>query len=136
MELLYFIGGILSVGVTYGIILLRTVKSSHTEILTRTQSLSNIYSIRFDDVAQAIDDLDVQLRDIQTNMEKDQYESVSGINKKLEEVSKLTNVINVRLGETNKVFNKNVSDAFTEIQQLKNGLKALGQDPNFLNRYS
>ena len=77
MEILYFIAGILSVGVIYGIILLRSVKSSHTDLLARHQSQSNISSIRSVDVDEAIEDLRLLVNDIQSNMEKDQYESSS-----------------------------------------------------------
>lgn len=135
MELLYFISGILSVGVIYGIKLLRSVKSSHTELLARHQSQSNISSIRNADVDDAIDGLKLLVKDIQTNMEKDQYESLGNINKRIKELDTVVYGNMDKIKQSNQVFNKNVTDAFNEIQQLKNRLKALGQDPNMLNRY-
>ena len=75
------------------------------------------------------------IADVQAGMEKDQYESVSEINKKIKEIGELAQANNSKLTETTKVFNKNLSDAFNEIQQMKKSLKALGQDPNFLSRY-
>jgi len=78
---------------------------------------------------KAVEDL---VMDLTSKMEKDQYASVSEINKKIGEISEMTNAMNVRLGESNKVFTKNASDAFTQIQSLKNTLKSLGQDPNFI----
>lgn len=135
MELLYFISGILSVGVVYGITLLRTVKSSHTDLLERHQSYQNISSLRMEDLVNELNDLKLLILDIQSNMEKDQYASVAELNKQISELGELANSTNSRLGESNKVFTKNISDVFSEIQQLKNNLKALGQDPNFLSRY-
>ena len=135
MELLYFISGILSVGVLYGIRLLQKVKSSHTELLARYQSQSNISSIRYSDLEDEIKTAGQLIADVQAGMEKDQYESVSEINKKIQEIGELTHANNSKLAETTKVFNKNLSDAFNEIQQTKKSLKALGQDPNFLSRY-
>ena len=135
MELLYFISGVLSVGVVYGITLLRTVKSSHTDLLARHQSQSNISSIRNLDLEKGLEDLKVLVMDIQANMEKDQYENLGNINKRVGELEELANATNSRLGESNKVFNKNVTDVFNEIQQLKNNIKILGQDPNMLSRY-
>lgn len=135
MELLYFISGVLSVGVVYGIKLLRTVKSSHTDLLERYQSQSNISSIRNADIDDAIDDLKLLVKDIQTNMEKDQYESLSEINGKLRDGILLAEANNRKIGENAKVFNKNITDIINEIQQIKRGLKALGQDPNMLSRY-
>ena len=135
MELLYFISGILTVGVLYGIRLLRTIKSSHTDLLARYQSQSNISSIRYSDLEDEIKTAGQLIADVQAGMEKDQYESVSEINKKIKEIGELAQANNSKLTETTKVFNKNLSDAFNEIQQTKKSLKALGQDPNFLSRY-
>ena len=135
MELLYFISGILSVGIIYGMYLLRTVKSSHAELLDTFNKSQYISSTRRAEIKERLEDLEILIKDIQTNMEKDQYENLSTLTKRIGELDKLANATNNRLGESNKVFNKNVTDAFNEIQQLKNRLKALGQDPNMLSRY-
>jgi len=135
MELLYFISGVLSVGVVYGVRLLRTVKSSHTELLARHQSQSNISSIRSADIDDAIDNLKLLVNDIQSNMEKDQYESLTKINKRIKELDTVAYGNLDKISQSNKVFNKNVTDAFNEIMQLKQNIKTLGQDPNMLSRY-
>ena len=135
MELLYFISGILSVGVLYGIKLLRSVKSSHTDLLARHQSQSNISSIRSEEFGGKIRDLDILVRDIQMNMEKDQYESLTELNKKNEELSKSIDKLQSDLKESNRVFNKNVVDAFNRINQLNQNLQKLGQDPNLVSKY-
>ena len=135
MEFLYFIWGILSVGVLYGIWLLRTVKSSHTDLLARYQSQSNISSIRNSDLEDDLEELKVLVLDIQSNMEKDQYESVSGINKKINEIETIVKGNVDKIGFASGANEKNFTTAFNEIQQLKNNLKALGQDPNMLSRY-
>ena len=135
MELLYFISGVLSVGIVYGIKLLRTVKSSHTDLLTRYQSQSNISSIRNADIDDAIENLKVLIEDIQSTMEKDQYESLSGITKRIKELDAVAYKNLENINQSNKVFNKNVTDAFNEIQQLKNGLKMLAQNPNMTSNY-
>ena len=83
MELIYFISGILTVGVGYGVVLLRKVKSSHTELLKKYQSQSNISSIRESDFEVKIKDLNTLLLDIQGKMEKDQYASISEINERI-----------------------------------------------------
>ena len=135
MELLYFISGVLSVGVLYGIKLLRGVKSSHTELLARHQSQSNISSIRSIDVDEAIGDLKLLVMDIQANMEKDQYESLGNINKRIKELDTVAYENLNKINQSNQVFNKNVTDAFTDIQQLKNSLKVLAQNPNMTSNY-
>ena len=135
MEILYFIAGILSVGVVYGVILLRSVKSSHTEMLARHQSQSNISSIRSIDVDEAIEDLRLLVNDIQSNMEKDQYESLSEINGKLRDGILLAEANNRKIADNAKVFNRNVTDAFTQIQQIRNSVKTLAQNPNMTSNY-
>ena len=135
MELIYFISGILTVVIVYGINLLRHVKSSHTELLAKYQSQSNISSIRFADLGDEIKTAGQLVADVQAEMEKDQYATVSEINTKLEELFGITEANARKQNESNKVHTKNISDAFNDIQLLKNNLKALGQDPNFLNRY-
>jgi len=135
MEILYFIAGILSVGVIYGIILLRSVKSSHTDLLARHQSQSNISSIRNADLDDQLDNLKLLMGDIQSSMEKDQYESLSEINGKLRDGILLAEANNRKIADNAKVFNKNVTDAFTQIQQLRSNIKALGQDPNMSSNY-
>lgn len=135
MELLYFISGILSVGITYGIILLRNVKSSHTELLEKHQSQSNISSIRFDEYRDDLDDLNILLGDIQDKMEKDQYESVSIINKEMKGLGTTLNDTINRMEFAMKSNEKNFSTVFNDVQQIKSNLKALGQDPSMLNRY-
>ena len=135
MELIYFISGILTVGIVYGIILLRAVKSSHTELLERYRLQSNLSSIRNADLDDQLDNLKLLIGDIQSKMEKDQYESLSEINKRIKELDAVAykNVENIK--QSNQVFNKNVTDAFNEITQLKQNLKILGQDPNMISRY-
>jgi len=132
MELLYFISGILTVGIVYSIVLLRKNQSSYADAMERLQSHQNLSSIRFGDMDEEIDRINLYTLDIKSKLEKDQYASVSEINKKIGELGEMTNAMNVRLSESNKVFTKNASDAFTQIQSVKNTLKALGQDPNFV----
>ena len=135
MELLYFISGILTVGVVYGVVLLRTVKSSHTDLLARHQSQSNLFSIRNADLDDQLDSLKLLIGDIQSKMEKDQYESLSEINKRIKELDNIAYKNVETIKQSNQVFNKNITDAFNEITQLKQNIKILGQDPNMLSRY-
>lgn len=135
MELLYFISGVLTVGVLYGVKLLRTVKSSHTDLLARYQSQSNISSIRFGDLSDDLKTVEDLVMDISSKMEKDQYESVSGINKELENLKQQVHYIQERQDQSNQQKMKLISDNMNEIQQLKINIKALGQDPNMLTRY-
>ncbi|MDB4378330.1 hypothetical protein N9Z41_01030 [bacterium] len=131
MELLYFISGVLSVGVVYGVKLLRSIKSSHTELLARHQSQSNISSIRDIESKEELEALRILIGDIQANMEKDQYESLSGINKRIKELDDVAYSTLDKVQLASKSNDKNFGTVFSEIQQLKNNFKALSQD-NFI----
>lgn len=135
MELLYFISGVLSIGTVYAIVLLRKNQSNYHDALARLQSFQNICSIRKNEVSDELKDLNILVGDIQSSMEKDQYESLSGLNKELGEVRKLANATNQKLGESNQVFNKNINDVVREMQQIKSNIKIMGQDPNVIDRF-
>jgi flagellar capping protein FliD len=132
MELLYFISGILTVGIVYSILLLRKNQSSYADAIERLQSHQNLSSIRFGDMDEEIDRINLYTLDIKSKLEKDQYTSVAEINKKLEELNSMVNVMNNRLGVNQKVMETSISKTTTEINTLNNRLKALGQDPNFI----
>ena len=135
MEILIYISGLLTaLGIVIGVIAFKLNKK-YIELLKKNQSISNISSIRNAENNTKLRDLEVLIGDIQNAMEKDQYESLSEINGKLREGILLAESNNRKIGENAKVFNKNVTDAFTQIQQLRNNIKALSQDPNMSSNY-
>ena len=73
--------------------------------------------------------------DIQSNMEKDQYESLTEINRRINELDAVAykNLENANL--TRQTNDGNFGKIFNEIQQVKTNIKTLGQDPNFVSRY-
>ena len=135
MELLYFISGILTVGVGYGIVLLRKVKYSHTDLLERYQSQSNISSIRESDFDVKIKDLNTLLLDIQGKMEKDQYASISEINERIKFLEGLITKNTQNTNNAANTFNKDIAEAFSQISQIKRNLNKIGEDPNVVSRY-
>ncbi len=135
MEILIYISGLLTAfGMVIGVIAFRLNKK-YIDLLKKTQSISNISSIRNAENNTKLKDLEVLISDIQNTMEKDQYESLSEINGKLRDGILLAEANNRKIGENAKVFNKNVTDAFTQIQQLRGNIKALSQDPNMSSNY-
>lgn len=135
MEVLYFISGVLTVGVLYGIKLLRTVKSSHTDLLARYQSQSNISSIRYGDLSEDLKTVEDLVMDISLKMEKDQYAALSEINKDIEGIKNQVYNIQERQDQGNQQKMKLISDNINDIQQLKQGVKTLRQNPNFTTNY-
>ena len=128
MELLYFISGVLSIGTIYAVILLRKNQARYNDALSRLQHFQNITSIRYSDLDEKITDAARLVADVEVKLEKDQYKSVSEINKRLEEVADKTEVVNLRESQLNKLVENNFSKTFTELQSLKNTVKKIGQE--------
>jgi hypothetical protein len=135
MELLYFISGILFGLTVYGALKLRSATNAVKDALERLQSHQNISSLRFEEMREQVEETKIMMLDIQKDMEEDSYDTVLNINKRLELLEKIEDATGKDLRE----FKLNTETAFKQasgdIQTLKNNLKALGQDPNFLNRY-
>ena len=135
MELIYFISGILTVGIVYGVNLLRHIKSSHTELLAKYQSHSNISSIRSSEMDEKIRDMEAYVGDIQTKLEKDSYKATTRLSKDMEKQFQIVGKLDSKVVNNINTTEKSLEKAFTEIQTMKNQIRALGEDPNFISRY-
>ena len=135
MELLYFIAGILSVGVMYGVVLLRKVRSTHTELLDKTNLQSNLTSIRVEEVEKEMEDFKALIFDIKNKMDNDQYESIAEINRRIKELDKVAYGNLDKINFANQQTDGNFSTIFTELGQLKQTVKIMGQDPNFTRTF-
>lgn len=135
MELIYFISGILTVGVAYGVTLVRKFNSTHEQLLKSNHHSTNISSARYGEMKEKIEEMNVYVGKIESQMKEDSY---AGINKLTKQVDKISNKlndldkkVNMDIGVTERSFTKTNS----EIQTLKNQMKKLGEDPSFLSRY-
>lgn len=135
MELLYFIAGILSVGVVYGVVLLNKVKSTHTDLLAKTDIQSNLSSIQITELREEVEEFKKLIFDVRSQMDKDQYESLTGINKRIEELDKVAYGNLERADKNNQVVEKNISTLFSELGQVKQTVKIMSQDPNFTRTF-
>ena len=135
MELIYFISGILTVGVTYGIKLIRQFNSTHELLLRSNQHSTNISSARYGEMKEKIEEMNMHVGDIESQMKKDSYAGINKLSKQVDKISNKLNdldkKVNMDIGVTERSFTK----TNTEIQTLKNQMKKLGEDPNFLSRY-
>ena len=115
MELIYFISGILTVGTVYGVLLLRNVKSSHTDLVERLQSQSNISSIQYGKVTEEYEEIKTMAVGIQNTMKKDHYITSAELNKKIDTVHQTSRANSIQQTESNKVFNQSINDLNTKI---------------------
>ena len=139
MELIYFISGILTAGVVYGVSLLRHVKSSHADLLNKYDKSISISSLRHSEVGEMVDDMKLYVNDIQDKLSKDSYSETIKLSKQLnvftENIEDRLNVLEKKVTDDIKLTDKSFNKVFTEIQAAKNSVKALGENPNFLSKY-
>ena len=139
MELIYFISGILTAGVVYGVSLLRYVKSSHADLLNKYDKSTSISSLRHSEVGEMVDDMKLYVNDIQDKLSKDSYSETIKLSKQLnvftENIEDRLNVLEKKVSDDIKLTDKSFNKVFTEIQAAKNSVKALGENPNFLSKY-
>ena len=74
-------------------------------------------------------------KDIQSKLEKDQYESIAGINKELAELHGKFNNFRDEVGIAAVTNEKNFGTVFTELGQVKQTVKVMSQDPNFTRTF-
>ena len=134
MELIYFIIGSLWVVVAYTAFKNYQIKGEYTKLKLDLEDTQYELERHTMGTSEEIDDIHCKLDSIETKLKEDSYNNIAEVNKQLSELNKMSNAMNIRFGEANKIAEKQLSGAFSEIQQLKNNIKALNQDPNILNR--
>jgi predicted nucleic acid-binding OB-fold protein len=92
----------------------------------------NVSSIRVEELKEKVGVVEEKYSDIILKLEKDQYSSVSEINNRIGEISKMANAMNERVSQNQKILETSISRTTTEINTLRHNLKQLGQDPNFI----
>ena len=128
MEILYFIIGLLTAIVAYSGWQTQKLKNQNIKLNLDLEEIEYEFNKFTRGVSEEIDDIHCKLDSIETKLKEDSYNNIAEVNKQLSELNKMTNAMNVRFGEANKISEKQLSGAFSEIQQLKNNIKALSQD--------
>ena len=135
MEILIYISGLLTTFIAVLLVAAIKINRKYNLLLDSNQHISNISSIQNGEMREQIDDMRLLMVDIQNTMEKDQYESLSGINKELKHIGDITMLNNKRIGDNAKVFERNISDLLQQVTLIKGNLRALAQDPSSISRY-
>jgi len=134
MELLYFIVGGICVIVLNNAWRILKIKNEHIKLSLDVDDLESEVDRLSLGISEDINKLKSQISSITHKLKEDSYQDLSGINKQLLELNKFSNAMNNRFGDSIKYSEKQLSGVFSEIQQLKNNIKALNQDPNIINR--
>ena len=84
---------------------------------------------------EKIRDMEVYVGDIQTKLEKDSYKATTRLSKDMEKQFQIVGKLDSKVVNNINTTEKSLEKAFTEIQTMKNQIRALGEDPNFISRY-
>ena len=136
MELIYFILGLLTAAVLYGVYLLHRVYKSHTEVLAHNQTVINHSSIEYAQTREELRELESYIQLVKENMEKDSYQSIVDLKKEVDLTSRLAMDVSNNLTQFTRVVNDDLGKQYTRLNDLGNKVQGLSQDPNFLQRYS
>ena len=136
MELIYFILGLLTAAVLYGVYLLHRVYKSHTEVLAHNQTVINHSSIEYAQTREELRELESYIQLVKENMEKDSYQSIVDLKKEVDLTSRLAMDVSNNLTQFTRVVNDDLGKHYTRLNDLGNKINSLSQDPNFLQRYS
>jgi len=136
MEALYFIVGMLSAAIGYGIYLLHRVYKSHTGVMEYNQSVINHSSIEYNQMREELKQLESYIQSVKEGMEKDSYQNIVDLKKEVDLTSKLAMDVSNNLTQFTRVVESDLSKHHTRMNDLSNKIQGLSQDPNFLQRYS
>ena len=130
MEILVYISGVFTAALIVSIVSFLRTNKKYTSLLESNQHITNISSIRNAEVNERLDEMMDIVRVIQSDYVPNGELSgkIDGIDRELRELSKIM-ARNRTFAEQDKV------QWLNEISQLKQNIKQLGEDPNFLSRY-
>ena len=131
MEVLFYLGGVLSVLYVYASYQAYKYKKEYTTLLDSLQSSQNISSIRYGEAIEKIDELRLYIEDVKSKLENDSYSDINEVNQRVGDVGKrlMTGLDRLYIVESN------VKDIYNKIQDTNNAIRNLKEDPNFNNRY-
>jgi hypothetical protein len=129
--LLSFVNGAFAVAFVYYAYQIHNVRSQYEDMLLKQTSLQNKQSIENALLREKGHEMEELLRDIQSNMEKDNYENLGKINDKLKTLEIITEN-HAKSHQLNQSFERKVLEQFSSIAQWR---KKLGDDPTLIRGY-
>tara|TARA_B100001939_G_scaffold138584_1_gene120101 strand:- start:481 stop:873 length:393 start_codon:yes stop_codon:yes gene_type:complete len=130
MEILVYISGVFTAALIVSIVSFLRTNKKYTSLLESNQHITNISSIRNAEVNERLDEMMDIVRVIQSD-----YVPNGELNQKIEGMeSDLSGIY--KIAERNRAFaEQSKQQLLNDISQLKQNIKQLGEDPNFLSRY-
>ena len=135
MTILIYISGLMTALLAATLVFFIHAYKKYTTLLD-LNDVSNQHNFeRYQEMAEWMDETELDLEYIRENMEKDGYKYVMDLSKNYKDLkelhSKQINNIKGALDNHDKIYEK----LYNDIALLKRNLKALGSDPNTISRY-
>ena len=131
MELLYFIVGMIFVTMVYTLWKSIKLDKENVKLGVELVDITSYMNKHNKQITSEVKEVEDKVFDILLKLEKDEYRDLSGINKEIGEVSIMVNKMNERFGSANKTTEQALTRVFSDMQQLKGNIKALGEDIQF-----
>lgn len=130
MEILVYISGVFTAALIVSIVSFLRTNKKYTSLLESNQHITNISSIRNAEVNERLDEMMDIVRVIQSDYvpNGDLSGKIDGIDRELRELSKI-------MARNRSFSEQSKQQLLNDISQLKQNIKQLGEDPNFLSRY-
>lgn len=129
--LLTFINGGLALATVYHVISILKVKTQYESMLAQQSTLQNQQTIQNQSLREKVEDMEVLIMDIQSNMEKDNYSDLSKINSKIQAIETVLEN-HSKSWALEQSFEKKVQESLSNIKQW---MKRMGDDPTLIRGY-
>ena len=126
-----FINGALLLATVYYVITAHKTKVAYESMLEHQSSLQARQSYENQLLREKAEDMEVLIRDIQSNMEKDNYSDLSNINNKIKAIETVLEN-HSKSWALEQSFEKKVQESLSNIKQW---MKRMGDDPTLIRGY-
>jgi len=131
---MYLLGGI-TLASGYYVYTSVKIKRAYENMLEEQSHLQAVQMSQFQEWMSKNLEIENLIKEVESQLKDDGYASQSEINKKIDRIgSELKNLENIVNGEK-RLLKDTSNGIFAEINQIKNSVRKLAQDPNFLQRY-
>ena len=138
MELLYFISGVLTVGLGYGVWFFKQIKTEHQNLLSQNrvlEKMQDLMEMKMLEVGARVETVDDQNRELIDRINVSTFQSTTELKKRVDDFDILIDSLSTKVTNSNKLTEHSMSKILSDYQQVRSIIKSLKEDPNFLSRY-
>lgn len=131
---MYLLGGI-TLASGYYVYTSVKIKRAYENMLHEQSHLQTTQMTQFQKWVGKNLEIENLIKEVESQLKDDGYASQSEINKKINRIEHELKSLEAIVNGEKRLLKDTSSGVFAEINQLKNSIRKLAQDPNFLQRY-